>query len=144
MRHQDIAAMLESGDRRSIERSYEVKKLVSRQLKSFPELLKCLWDEDPVIRMRAAEAAERVTRAHPELLNPHKQELLGLLVEAEQIEWPWHLALMGPRWKLQRAGEGACRRSLRALPGRSQFHRENSCAPGAGRSRPAGCSVAGA
>ena len=87
MRHQNIAAMLKGGDRRSIERSDEVKRLVSRQLKRFPELLKCLWDEDPVIRMRAADAAERVTLAHPELLHPHKQELLGLLVEAEHIEW---------------------------------------------------------
>ena len=42
MQHHDIAAMLKGGERRSIERSHEVKKLVSRQLKRFPELLKCL------------------------------------------------------------------------------------------------------
>ena len=81
MRHQNIAAMLKGGDRRSIERSDEVNKLVSRQLKRFPEILKCLWDEDPVIWMRAADAAEKVALAHPELLNPRKQELLGLLVK---------------------------------------------------------------
>ena len=97
MRRQDIAAMLKGGDRRSIGRSQQVVKLVSRQPEGFPELLKCLWDEDPVIRMRAADAAEKVTLTHPELLNPHKQELLGLLDEAQQIELRWHLALMLPR-----------------------------------------------
>jgi len=86
MRRQDIATLLRGGDRRSIGRSDEVERLVLRQPERFPELVKCLWDEDPVIRMRAADAAEKVTLAHPELLNPHKQELLGLLDEAEQIE----------------------------------------------------------
>jgi len=47
--------------------------------------------------MRAADAAEKVTVARPELLNPHKQELLGRLAEAEQIALRWHLALMVPR-----------------------------------------------
>ena len=97
MRSPDIAAMLKGGDRRSIGRSQQVVKLVSRQPEQFPELLKCLWEEDPVIRMRAADAAEKVTLTHPELLNPHKQELLGLLDEAQQIELRWHLALMVPR-----------------------------------------------
>ena len=50
--------------------------------------------------MRAADAAEKVTVTRPELLQPHKQELLGLLAEAEQIELRWHLALMLPRLKL--------------------------------------------
>ena len=35
-------------------------------------------------------------------MNPHKQELLGLLAEAEQIELRWHLALMVPRLTLSR------------------------------------------
>src|SRR6267154_3710814 len=100
MRRQDIATLLRGRDRRSIGRSDEVKRLVLRQPERFPELVKCLWDEDPVIRMRAADAAEKVTLAHPELLNPYKQELLGLLDEAEQIELRWHLALMLPRLTL--------------------------------------------
>jgi hypothetical protein len=50
--------------------------------------------------MRAADAAEKITVTRPKLLNPHKQELLGLLAEAEQIELRWHLALMVPRLSL--------------------------------------------
>jgi hypothetical protein len=50
--------------------------------------------------MRAADAAEKITVTHPELLKSYKQELLGLLAEAEQIELRWHLALMVPRLDL--------------------------------------------
>jgi len=102
MRRQAIAAMLKGGDRRSVGRSGEVKKLVLRRPARFAELLECFWDEDPVIRMRAADAAEKITVARPELLKSHKPELLGLLDEAEQIELRWHLALMVPRLSLSR------------------------------------------
>ena len=100
MHRQAIAAMLKGGDRRSIGRSNEVKKLVLRQPGRLAELLKCLWNEDPVVRMRAADAAEKITVSRPELLKSCKQELLGLLDEAEQIELRWHLALMVPRLSL--------------------------------------------
>ena len=100
MRSHAIAAMLKGADRRSIGRSNEVKKLVLRQPGRFAELFKCLWDEDPVVRMRAADAAEKISVTLPELLESHKQELLGLLDEAEQTELRWHLALMVPRLTL--------------------------------------------
>jgi hypothetical protein len=100
MRCLSIATMLKGGDRRSIGKANEITKLVLSEPKRFAELLECLWDIDPAIRMRAADAAEKVTVTLPELLNPHKQELLGLLDEAEQIELRWHLALMVPRLSL--------------------------------------------
>jgi HEAT repeat protein len=102
MRRQAIAATLKGGDRRSIGRADKVKQLVLRQPQRFAELLECLWDEDPIVRMRAADAAEKISVTRPELLNPHKQELLGLLAEAEQIELKWHLALMVPRLELSK------------------------------------------
>jgi hypothetical protein len=100
MRSQAIAAMLKGGDRRSIGKANQIATLVLSEPKRFAELIQCLWDEDPIVRMRAADAAEKVTVTRPELLNPHKQELLGLLAEAEQIELRWHLALMVPRLSL--------------------------------------------
>src|SRR4029077_14377594 len=100
MRRQRLVDKLRGGDRRSIGKSNHIAKLVLSDPKRFPELVKCLWDEDPIVRMRAADAAEKVTVTVPELLNPHKQELLGLLDEAEQIELRWHLALMVPRLSL--------------------------------------------
>jgi hypothetical protein len=100
MRRQAIAAMLKGGDRRSIGKSNQIAQLVLSEPQRFAELFECLWDEDPIVRMRAADAAEKVTVTRPELLNPHKQELLGLLDEAQQIELRWHLALMVPRLSL--------------------------------------------
>jgi hypothetical protein len=100
MRRQSIAAMLKGGDRRSIGKANQIAKLISSDPQRFAELLECLWDEDPIARMRAADAAEKVTVTRPELLNPHKREMLGLLAEAEQIELRWHLALMVPRLAL--------------------------------------------
>jgi hypothetical protein len=100
MPRQSIAPMLKGGDRRSIGKANHIAKLVLLEPNRFAELLECLWDEDPIVRMRAADAAEKVTVTRPELLNPHKRELLGLLAEAEQIELRWHLALMVPRLAL--------------------------------------------
>ena len=106
MRRQRLAEMLGGGDRRSIGRSNQVAKLILSKPKRFSELIECLWDEDPIVRMRAADAAEKITVSRPELLKPHKRELLGLLAETEQIELRWHLAMMVPRLALSR-GESA-------------------------------------
>jgi hypothetical protein len=95
-----IVAMLEGSDRRSIGRANKVADLVLREPGRFRELIKCLWDDNPVIRMRAADAAEKVSAKKPRLLDRHRAELLGLLAEAEQIELRWHLAAMVPRLRL--------------------------------------------
>ncbi len=52
------------------------------------------------MRMRAADAIEKVTRKNREFLQPYKKELLGLMAEASQQEMRWHLAAMVPRLAL--------------------------------------------
>jgi hypothetical protein len=98
-----LAALLQGKDRRSIGRANEVAALVLREPRRFRELMKCLWSDDAVLRMRAADAAEKVSARKPRLLDPYKAELLGLLAETGQIELRWHLALMVPRLSLTRA-----------------------------------------
>ena len=100
MPREPLAALLAGGDRKSIGRSNEVVALVLSQRKRFPELVACLWNDDPVVRVRAADAAEKASAQCPALLEPFKPELLGLLVEAEQQELRWHLAQMIPRLPL--------------------------------------------
>jgi hypothetical protein len=95
-----ILAQLAGGDRRSIGHSEQVVAVVSRNPGLFSELIAGLWSEDPLIRMRAADAAEKVSRKNPELLQPHKKKLLGLMAEAQQQELCWHLAVMVPRLSL--------------------------------------------
>ena len=95
-----ILTMLAGGDRRSIGRANQAAAMVSKDLSLFPELMTGLWSDDPLVRMRAADAAEKVSRKHPKLLARHKTELLGLMAEANQQELRWHLAAMVPRLAL--------------------------------------------
>ena len=96
----NILPLLQGGDRRTIGRSNQVAALVSKDPKLFPQLIHGLWSDDPVVRMRAADAAEKVTRKNRDLLLPFKKELLGLMAEAQEQELRWHLAAMVPRLAL--------------------------------------------
>jgi hypothetical protein len=96
----NILESLEGGDRRSIGLADEVAERVLRNTKLFRGLMAGLWSENPVVRMRAADAVEKITRVKPALLQRYKRELLGLLSSAEEPEMQWHLAAMVPRLQL--------------------------------------------
>ena len=105
MRHNfqtDVLMLLGGGDRRSIGHADEAARIVSANAKLFPGLIAGLWSDDALVRMRAADAAEKITRNQPQLLAAHKKELLGLLCTADQQELRWHLAAMIPRLPLNR------------------------------------------
>lgn len=95
-----ILTKLSGGDRRSIGRSNET---ATRILKK-PALLRYLFEgmegDDAVVRMRAADAAEKVTARRPELLQPYKRRLLAIAGSTKQQEVRWHAALMIPRLRL--------------------------------------------
>ena len=103
MRRTDVLLLLQGGNRRTIGRADQVAAIVAKNLRLFPKLIAGLWSADPLIRMRAADAAEKVTRERPELLTPFKKELLGLMTEATEQELRWHLAAMVPRLPLNAA-----------------------------------------
>jgi hypothetical protein len=96
----NILTLLVGGDRRTIGRADLVAAMVSEDPGLFPALIKGLWSGDPLVRMRAADATEKVTRRNHEVLQPHKKELLGLMAETKEQELRWHLAAMIPRLKL--------------------------------------------
>jgi hypothetical protein len=50
--------------------------------------------------MRASDAAEKITRIHPELLIPYKKLFLNKISKINQQEVGWHTAQMLPRLKL--------------------------------------------
>ena len=97
-----LFAMLQGGDRRSLGNANRLVTLILRQTERLPELLECLWCDDALVRMRAADAVEKVAGQKPELLRPFKAELLGLAGETSQQEVRWHLALIIPRLPLTR------------------------------------------
>src|SRR5262249_37098604 len=81
-------------------RSDSVATMVLAQPALFCSLIQGMWDRDPIVRMRAGDAAEKASLRKPELLRPFKKELLGLLAEATEQELRWHLAQMVPRLPL--------------------------------------------
>ena len=93
---------LTGGDRRSIGKSNQVVKLVLARPRLFAELIDGMQAADPLVRMRAADAAEKVSLKQPDLLQPFKAKLLRLLEKASEQELRWHLAQMVPRLPLAR------------------------------------------
>jgi len=100
MPRKNLLSLLEGGDRRTIGRADQVAVMVSRDPGLFPQLIAGLWSDQPLVRMRAADTAEKVTRRNREFLQPYKKELLGLMAETEEQELRWHLAAMIPRLAL--------------------------------------------
>jgi HEAT repeat protein len=99
----DILEKLRGGDRRSIGRANEVVEDVLCDPGLFAALFKGLDSDDPVIRMRAADAVEKVTAQRPEILAPYKTELIARVAEIDQQEVRWHVAQMLPRLELSTA-----------------------------------------
>ena len=100
MTKKNILSLLKGGDRRTIGQTDRVAAAVAKDPKLFPQLIAGLWFENLLTRMRAADAAEKVTRKYPVLLQPFKKELLGLMADTTQQEMRWHLAVMVPRLTL--------------------------------------------
>lgn len=95
-----ILKMLQGGDRRSIGRSNEVVTLVLDQPELFEILIAGMGDPDPLVSMRCADAAEKITVLHPEYLRPFKQIVIEGLSRIEQKEVRWHVAAMLARLPL--------------------------------------------
>ncbi len=88
---------LTGGDRRSIGRADEVVADVLAAPKLFAVLVEGMLADDPLIRMRAADAAEKISAIHPDWLQPHKNTLIEQIAPIPQQEVRWHVAQMFPR-----------------------------------------------
>jgi len=99
-----LLAQLAGGDRRSIGRSGEVVAEVLHAPSLFKEVFDgLLRSVDPLVRMRAADAVEKITAVHPEYLRPFKRALLEQVAQSAQPEVRWHVAQMIPRLHLSQA-----------------------------------------
>jgi HEAT repeat protein len=95
-----IRNMLSGGDRRSSGRSDELVAKVRKDPALFREVIQAMGDRDPIVRMRAADAAEKITAGSPDLLPPWKKLLLEKIALIPQQEVRWHVAQMLPRLHL--------------------------------------------
>lgn len=80
--------------------SSKVAELLLTKPRRAAQLIECLWDEEPGVANRAADALERATYHRPKLAQAWKEALIGLMAEAEQNKLRWNLALLVPRLEL--------------------------------------------
>ena len=97
---QEVLNKLAGGDRRSIGKSNEVVADVMRNPSLFEPVFNGMLSDDPLIRMRSADAIEKITVKHPEYLQPYKAKLIKQIAKSEQQEVRWHVAQMIPRLDL--------------------------------------------
>lgn len=89
----NFAEMLAVGGKsNSLGNVNEVIKLVLDDMSRLGELYSCLFNDDAWIRMRAADALEKVCREHPGWLLPYIDKFSDELAAATQPSIQWHLA----------------------------------------------------
>ena len=98
----DVLKKLEGGDRRSIGRVSEVVADVLNDSSLFEMVFNAMLSDDPIIRMRSADAVEKITAKHPEYLQPYKKKLIQQVAKVDQQEVRWHVAQMFPRLELNK------------------------------------------
>lgn len=96
---------LSGGDRRSVGESNRAVLAVLECPELIGVLFQGLETPDPILRMRCADAIEKVTANRPELLLPFKKTILNRLSKLEQQEVRWHVAPMLARLPLTEAEE---------------------------------------
>lgn len=109
----DPLEALAAGDRRSIGAVPTVVEQVRRFPDLFPRLVEGLDDPRPGVRMRAADAIEKLTRDEALVLRPHRRRLLRVAEATTQIEVRWHLAVLLPRLSWSRTSRPRVVRILR-------------------------------
>lgn len=98
-----LRGRLTGGDRRSIGCSETIVADVLGDRRLLAPLIEAMTDADPFIAMRAADAAEKISRGRPDWLVPHKDLLVATALTTRQREVQWHLAMIWPRLDLTEA-----------------------------------------
>lgn len=87
---------LKGGDRRSIGAADAVALKAQESRRAFDQLVEGLCHEDPLVRMRCADALEKASALRPQRLVGHEAALLAA-AHSDQAEVRWHVAQMAPR-----------------------------------------------
>jgi len=95
----NILKKLRGGDLRSIGQANEVARAVEDNPALFETIFSGLTDDDPIVRMRSADAIEKVTQNKPDLLSGYTSKVIAMLTTSNQQEVCWHMAQISPRLK---------------------------------------------
>jgi hypothetical protein len=98
-----IREMLEPGKRLEAGRVCEVAALLLKNPRKTGQVVECLWDEEPCLANRAADALERASSRRPEILASWKEALLDRMLDAGENKLRWNLALTIFRTPLSKA-----------------------------------------
>jgi hypothetical protein len=93
----DLLRQLKGGDRRSIRGVPEVVDQVIADAVVFAGMT----DVDPLVRMRCADAVEKITAVRPAYLTRYKKRVIRLAAMVQQQEVRWHLAQLFSRLRLR-------------------------------------------
>jgi TPR repeat protein len=84
--------LIEGGKTNSLGRADEVIKTVLADKTRLDELYGCLFEQDAWVRMRAADALEKICRVHPEWISPYVDRLQKDFSGDAQPSIQWHIA----------------------------------------------------
>ena len=88
------------GHANSLGKVPEVIKIVLSDSQHMSELYDCLFNPDAWVRMRAADALEKVCRVHPDWLVPYIDKLAADFGTSTQASIQWHMAQIYQQVKL--------------------------------------------
>jgi hypothetical protein len=80
------------GHANSLGRVNDVIEIVLGDKSRIDELYGCLFDDDAWVRMRAADAIEKICREHPDWLLPYVDRFQDELATSTQPSIQWHMA----------------------------------------------------
>lgn len=89
-----LLEMLREGDLRTTGRADEAAALALSDPRLVEDLFAGLTADHPGVRMRSADALQKVCATHPALLQPHAERLVAAARAASQQEVQWHAAQM--------------------------------------------------
>ncbi len=90
----NVRRTLTGGDPRSLGQADDVVRAVLGDRLLLGSLIECVFDDDPMVRMRASDALEKICRREPSWLVPHSECLLTEMAAIDQPSVRWHVAQM--------------------------------------------------
>jgi len=96
----DILDKLRGGDLRSTGNADAVAEEIANNPELFKVVFNGLYADDPVVRMRSADAVAKATKKRHELLAGYSSKIIFILESVDQQEVCWHMAQISPRLDL--------------------------------------------
>ncbi|MBX7146813.1 MAG: hypothetical protein K1X44_05840 [Alphaproteobacteria bacterium] len=96
----DVITLLSGSDLRSIGQVNYIIDQVQKNKLPIADLFAAIFYSDEGVRMRAADALEKISAHNPLILKPFKKQILNKVSKITRQEVRWHLAQILPRLSL--------------------------------------------